>query len=76
MKLSELIAHVGDEHIQVQNVLDCADSITMRKTGEAMITFGTTAINATEVALNKVEKVGLVIWLPKNRLPSKAAQRR
>jgi hypothetical protein len=69
MKLSELIAHVGDEHIKIQNVLDSATEVKMRKGGDTQITFLTNAITATEVALNSTSKVGLVIWLPKERLP-------
>lgn len=68
MKLSELIAHVGDENIQIQNVLNCADSVNLSK-GVTKITFGTNAISALDVMNDTVKKVGLVIWLPKDRMP-------
>jgi hypothetical protein len=68
VKLSELIAHVGDENIQIQNLLNCADEVTLRK-GVTRITFGTNAISAVDVMHNTVTKMGLVIWFDKDRLP-------
>ena len=74
MKLSELIVHVGDEHVKEQILADDITNVQMRKSGEAMVTFGTTAINATQVATDTVPYVGLVIWLPKERMPPKAVR--
>ena len=69
LKLSELILHVGDEHIQIQNVLACATEVNLRK-GVTYITFGTEAISAVDVMGRKETKIGLVIWLPKDRMPA------
>ena len=69
MKLSDLIAHVGDGHIQLQNLLDSAQGVQQMKNGDTKISFFTNQITATEVATGTTKKLGLVIWLPRDRLP-------
>lgn len=70
MRLSELIAVVGDEHIQMQNLLESMDEIRQMKNGDTKISFFTNQITATEVAQHAAKKVGLVIWLPRDRIPA------
>jgi hypothetical protein len=75
MKLSEIIAAVGDEHIQLQNLLDSTASIQMMKNGDTKISFFTGQITATEVMNGTAKKLGLVIWLPWDRLPPEIKRR-
>ncbi len=74
MKLSEIILAVGDEHIQLQNLLDSTADIRMMKNGDTKISFFTNQITATEVATASAKKLGLVIWLPWDRLPPEIAR--
>lgn len=68
MKMSELILAVGDENITIQNLLNDAQSIDKTKHG-TKITFYTDAIQAEELLGDgKTKKVGLVLWLPRDRV--------
>ena len=58
MKLSELIAKVGDDNVQFQN-LDNDMTGWKQKDGVTQITFGTTA----QVGVTGTQKLGLVVWL-------------
>lgn len=71
MKLSELIEHVGDDNVQVQWIRESFVSAESRK-GDGEITFATDGgkvIGFTEG--NDSEFVGLVVWLPRQRLPER-----
>jgi hypothetical protein len=69
MKLSELIQHVGDEHVQLQN-FDQSLVRAQAKTRDGEITFATDRSHVMERAFNQqVSHVGLVVWLPVHRLP-------
>lgn len=74
MKMSELILAVGDENVAFQNLLNDAQSIDKTKAG-TKITFYTNAIQAEEL-LNggKPEKMGLVLWLPRDRVEAAIAE--
>lgn len=73
MKLSELIAHVGDDAVKVQNLQgDFVGSNNGPK--GATITFATDPVHVSQLAKaamlgTKPDHVGLVLWLPRNRLP-------
>ncbi len=70
MTLSELIKHVGDENVQMQNL--AASLIGFEKRGHhTEITFGTEAVSAIELMTNSTPLMGLVIWLPRDKLPNK-----
>lgn len=70
MKLSELIAHVGDENIQVQNLVESMESINKGTMGKAtMITFGTNAITPQDLLVKPQKLLGLVIWIPRDKMP-------
>lgn len=58
MKLSELIAAVGDDNVQFQNLDNDIVRLTT-KNGHSEITFGT----QMPAALSETVKLGLVIWL-------------
>lgn len=74
MKMSELILAVGDENVVFQNLLNDADSISKSKHG-TRITFHTDAVQAEEVVagISKTKKIGLVVWLPRDRVEAAVA---
>lgn len=63
MKLSELIAAIGDDNVQFQNLDHCADKLNMNG-ATTKITFGT----EQRLNLKGTEKLGLVIWLDRDDL--------
>lgn len=75
MKMSELIAAVGDENLSFQNLLNDAHSIDKTKHG-TKITFYTNAVYAEEL-LNggQTKNIGLVLWLPRDRVDAAIAMR-
>lgn len=71
MKLSELISQVGDENIKVQNLFESMTAAKLLRSGATEIAFGTTEVSTTEIMLDTSDKIGLVIWIPKNKLAVK-----
>lgn len=63
MKLSELIAAYGDDKVELQNLDDAIDRITVNK-GTAKITFGV----KQPISMNGPDKLGLVVWLDRTRV--------
>lgn len=63
MKLSEMLAAYGDEKVELQNLDECADSMNMNK-GITKITFGT----PQPITMNGMEKLGIVVWLDRERI--------
>ena len=69
MKLSELIAKVGDENITCQWVDQSFTEIKTNKKNVTKITIQTDAINANEYFdLSKMKTRGLIIWLPVDKI--------
>lgn len=62
MKLSELIAAVGDDVVQFQNLDHCATDLNYSAKSGSKITFGTEQV----IGLNGTERLGLVVWLPRD----------
>jgi hypothetical protein len=60
MKLSELIAAVGDEKVAFQNLDQSAISLDWSRKGGGRITFGTTQ---TIIPGEGTAQLGLVVWL-------------
>jgi hypothetical protein len=58
MKLSELIARYGDEHIQFQNLDQCTERLDMNR-GVTKITFGT----EQPIDMNGTQRLGIVVWM-------------
>lgn len=76
MKMSELILAVGDDNVKFQNLLNDAQSIDKTKHG-TKITFYTDAIAAEEfLDINKSKNIGLVVWLPRDRVEAAVAKER
>ena len=63
MKLSELISAYGDDKVQFQNLDQCAKSMNMNG-GTTTVTFGT----EQRVRFEGMEKLGLVVWLDRERV--------
>lgn len=63
MKLSDLIAAYGDDKVQFQNLDHCADKLNMNG-ATTKITFGT----EQRLNLKGTEKLGLVVWLDRDRV--------
>jgi hypothetical protein len=63
MNLSELIAAYGDDKVQFQNLDRSIINLNMNK-GVSKITFGT----EQPVNLDGPDKLGLVVWLDRERV--------
>jgi hypothetical protein len=59
MKLSELIAVIGDDNVMFQNLDNDIIRLSTKQNGSSEITFGTKAATT----FNGTAKLGLVIWL-------------
>ena len=73
MKMSDLILAVGDENVVFQNLDRDAQTVDKTKHG-TKITFYTDAIKAEEVLFGKPAKIGLVVWLPRDRVEAAIAK--
>jgi hypothetical protein len=74
MKMSELILAVGDDHVVFQNLDRDAHTIDKTKHG-TKISFYTDAIQAEEfLGDGKSKKIGLVVWLPRDRVDAAIAK--
>ena len=60
----ELLERVGEDNVQLQNLVESMDDISVNKRGDSRVSFWTNGINATEIAVGKARNVGLVLWLP------------
>jgi hypothetical protein len=73
MKLSELIAYVGDDHVQFQNLQQSLVGVnTGKKDGK--ITFATDRAKTLNLAAccvtgGQPDFIGLIVWLPRERTP-------
>jgi hypothetical protein len=63
MGIIELLERVGEDNIQLQNLVESMDGISMRG-ADSRVSFWTNGINPTEIAVGKARNVGLVLWLP------------
>lgn len=59
MKLSELIAAVGDDKVSFQNLDSCATTLDYKAKGGTRITFGT----EEPLTPKGTDRLGLVVWL-------------
>lgn len=79
MKLSELIAHVGDENVVFQGLLPSFVSGSVKK-HDAEITFATDKTKGQDLITaaatgSETQYVGMIIWLPRARMPGANAAR-
>lgn len=73
MKMSELILAVGDENVVFQNLLNDAVTIDKTKRG-TKITFYTDAVQSEELMFGDSKNIGLVLWLPRDRVNAAVAK--
>ena len=72
--MSELILAVGDDNVVFQNLDRDAHTIDKTKHG-TKITFYSDAIQAEELlGDSKSKKIGLVVWLPRDRVEAAIAK--
>lgn len=64
MKISELIAAVGDENVGIQNLDNCGISIDYSAKKGTKITFGTD--QRLSPAFTGTERLGMVLWLDRD----------
>ena len=58
------------ENIRVQNLIESTVQAQQRKNGATAITFLTEEITTTELATGTSKMHGLVLWMPKDKLPA------
>jgi hypothetical protein len=78
MKLSELIAAVGDDNVAFQVLLNDLSAVDVTKQG-TKITFYTDPANLSPHELlpgGKSKKIGLVLWLPRAEAEAEMAKAR
>lgn len=73
MKLSELIQHVGDENVVIQNIMHSSCTMNVGKS-EGRITFSTDKAKTSDLCQQgatgqKGQWTALVLWLPTDKLP-------
>lgn len=77
MKLSEIINHVGDENLQVQNIMQSSPTVRKMKR-EASVVFYTDTAKGNDLMNQMMGRegkwTGLVVWIPTERLPVPSEQ--
>lgn len=69
--LSQIIESVGNENVKVQKLTDCVVKSATKKS-VTTITFQTEVIHTNDLMYGgeKSGYVGLILWLPKEKLPA------
>jgi hypothetical protein len=70
MKLSELIAAIGDENVGIQPLDVCADSLDWSAKKGTKITF----VSDQPITPNGTVKLGLVIWMDRDAVDAEMAK--
>jgi hypothetical protein len=70
MKLSELIATIGDDKVQFQNLDNDAIDLNWSEKKGSRITFG----SEMGISLNGTDKLGLVLWLDREAVKAALAK--
>jgi hypothetical protein len=68
MTLSELIIAIGDDHVELQNLMHGDIELSIGKR-DGRITFHTGTDKVQDLMRGGERWVGLVVWLPKERIP-------
>lgn len=72
--LAELIRLVGDEHALIEPVADNLQGAQLRKGGLTELRLLTSQTNPNEIARGGPDKVGLLIWMPRERVDHALAE--
>jgi len=70
MKLSELIAAVGDDNVQFQNLDSCTTSLDYKAKGGTRITFGT----EQPIGPTGTDRLGFVVWMDRKAVKDAIAK--
>jgi len=68
MGIIELLTRIGEDNVRMQNLVESATNFQARKHGDTAVTFLTSEITTSEVASGSARHVGLVLWLPTERV--------
>ena len=69
MNLSDLIKHVGDENVKVQNLFGSVKQAKTKLDGQTTITFVTSGITTNDLVFEPKETVAFVLFIPVAKLP-------
>ena len=72
MKISELMAAVGDDNTTFQTLATDMKSVNIFKS-EGQVTFCTSPKMVMDMLKKEPEYIGLVVWVPKALVPETAA---
>lgn len=72
MRLSELIAAVGDENVVVQSLNECVLGCTVRKAGGYEVRFATDQMSPVDL-ITRGAKVGVVVWFDRKAVDAALA---
>lgn len=75
MKLSELIAQIGDENVAFQTLAESLHGTQKAVKGGTAITFVTNQVAVIDLISPKPAKVGWVLWLPGDKMREIFAQK-
>ncbi len=64
----ELLTRIGEEQVRLQNLIDSATNFETSKRGQTAITFLTQELTPSEVFSGQARSIGLVLWLPTDRV--------
>lgn len=66
MKLSELIAFIGDENVLVEPITSSiVGNVTLKKNGDTLISVITRGMKPEDVLTGR-GNIGLLVWLPRD----------
>jgi hypothetical protein len=68
MKLSQLIAEIGDDNVEFQLLSSCMTGNQKQRKGHVEITFATPAVSLIDLVSDKCPKMGFVVWLPADKV--------
>jgi hypothetical protein len=73
LALSELVRRVGDEHCVIEPVDDCLQGAQSRKDGLTSLRLLTSQYTPGEIVRGDSRTLGLLVWLPRERVEAALA---
>ena len=70
MTIVELLNHVGLDNVRVQPLSPALKEAHLSKKGETLVTFYTREITPNDLLFGGKGTVGMILWLPADRLPT------
>jgi hypothetical protein len=76
MNIAELMAEVGSENITFQVLTQAMSGAKLRKGGATEISFWTDAVSVAQATgITDSPMLGLVVWLPVDKLPAEIREK-